>query len=39
VDGSSYKGEWMRGVQNGMGTMVYPDGSSKEGEFANNVFK
>jgi hypothetical protein len=39
TDGSMYEGEWILGIQHGLGRMVFPDGSSKEGYFENNVFK
>jgi hypothetical protein len=39
TDGSMYEGEWIRGIQHGIGRMVFPDGSAKEGYFENNVFK
>ena len=29
--GSTYKGEWKRGIQHGMGRMQFPDGTIKEG--------
>lgn len=34
-----YEGEWTRGIQHGIGRMVFPDGQAKEGYFENNVFK
>ena len=39
TDGSMYEGEWVKGIQHGLGRMVFPDGTSKEGYFENNVFK
>ena len=39
TDGSMYDGEWQGGIQHGIGRMVFPDGSAKEGIFENNVFK
>mmetsp|Transcript_32287 Transcript_32287/g.49430 ORF Transcript_32287/g.49430 Transcript_32287/m.49430 type:complete len:96 (+) Transcript_32287:1951-2238(+) len=39
TDGSMYEGEWHKGIQHGYGRMVFPDGSTKEGYFENNVFK
>lgn len=39
TDGSMYEGEWIRGIQHGIGRMVFPDGTAKEGYFENNVFK
>jgi hypothetical protein len=38
TDGSSYDGDWFRGIQHGYGTITFPDGSEKEGYFDNNVF-
>lgn len=38
TDGSSYEGDWFRGIQHGYGTITFPDGSEKEGYFDNNVF-
>lgn len=37
-DGTIYKGDWTRGLQNGRGTIVNPDGSIVEGYFVNNVY-
>ena len=39
TDGSMYEGEWVNGIQHGLGRMVFPDGQQKEGFFENNVFK
>ena len=39
TDGSVYKGEWKKGIQNGRGVMSFPDGRIKDGYFENNVFK
>ena len=39
TDGSCYKGEWMNGIQNGLGAMKFPDGRVKEGIFKNNIFQ
>jgi len=39
TDGSKYEGEWVRGIQHGVGRMMFPDGTVKEGIFENNVFK
>ena len=39
TDGSYYKGEWVRGVQNGQGKMIYSDGTIKKGHFENNIYK
>ena len=38
TDGSVYRGEWQRGIQNGKGVMVFPNGKTKTGIFKNNVF-
>jgi hypothetical protein len=37
IDGTIYIGMWIEDIQNGMGKIIYPDGSSKEGMFKNNV--
>ena len=34
-----YEGEWVNGIQHGVGRIVFPDGSFKEGYFENNVYK
>lgn len=39
TDGSMYEGDWKHGIQHGHGRIVFPDGSFKEGQFENNVFK
>ena len=39
TDGSSYDGEWERGIQHGMGKMSFPDGTEKEGVFQDNVYR
>ena len=39
TDGSYYEGSWIRGIQHGLGKIVFPDGNCKEGHFENNVFK
>ena len=38
TDGSFYIGEWLRGIQHGLGKMVFPDGTFKQGYFENNQF-
>lgn len=38
VDGSSYVGQWMRGIQHGYGKMNFADGQVKEGYFDNNIY-
>lgn len=37
TDGSVYKGQWHNGVQHGQGKMMFPDGTSLQGLFKNNV--
>jgi hypothetical protein len=37
-DGSSYSGQWYKGIQHGIGRALYPDGTVKAGLFKNNVF-
>lgn len=39
TDGSTYEGDWVRGIQHGKGKMSFPDGTIKEGFFENNVYK
>lgn len=39
TDGSVYKGEWVNGIQHGVGKMSFPDGRVKEGWFENNIYK
>ena len=39
TDGSIYEGEWVGGIQHGLGRIVFPDGTFKEGYFENNVYK
>lgn len=39
TDRSMYEGEWIGGIQHGLGRMIFPDGTQKEGYFENNVFK
>jgi len=39
VDGSTYKGEWASGIQNGLGVMTFIDGRVKDGVFENNIYK
>lgn len=40
TDGSTYKGEWSDGIQDGHGEMNFTDGrESRVGRFENNVFK
>jgi hypothetical protein len=39
TDGSRYEGEWVKGIQHGMGSMTFPDGTIKQGYFENNIYK
>lgn len=39
IDGSTYVGQWERGIQHGWGRVVFPDGTKKEGYFENNIFR
>lgn len=39
TDGSLYSGVWNKGIQHGIGKMVFPNGTIKEGVFEMNVFK
>jgi hypothetical protein len=36
TDNSYYEGEWVNGIQHGLGKMVLPNGTVKEGYFENN---
>jgi hypothetical protein len=38
TDGSVYYGAWERGIQHGMGKMIFPGGDIKQGWFSNNVY-
>lgn len=38
-DGSVYLGQWEMGIQHGYGRIVFPDTTTKEGYFENNVFR
>ena len=37
-DGSSYTGEWVKGMQDGQGTLIMPDGKVREGHWSKNKF-
>lgn len=39
TDGSSYTGNWVKGIQHGRGKMTFPNGTIKDGYFENNIFK
>lgn len=39
TDGSTYEGEWKKGIQHGWGTMSFPNGKVKEGYFEDNMFR
>ena len=38
TDGSEFKGHWVKGVQEGVGIMKFPDGTKRAGFFENNVY-
>ena len=38
TDGSSYVGEWVKGIQHGYGKIIFTDGIEKEGYFEDNVY-
>ena len=38
TDGSSYQGEWIKGIQHGFGRMKFTNDNSEEGYFENNTF-
>jgi hypothetical protein len=37
VDGSYYKGSWVKGCQNGQGIIFTPEDGLKKGIFSNNT--
>ena len=37
ADGSIYKGSWQNGIQNGLGLMIFANGTKKAGIFKENV--
>lgn len=37
ADGSIYRGQWDRGIQNGLGVMIFANGTRKAGIFKENV--
>ena len=39
TDGSIYKGFWTKGVQNGLGLMIFPGNSKRAGIFDSNIYK
>jgi hypothetical protein len=39
VDGSIYKGRWVKGIQDGIGLMKFTDGEKRAGIFKNNIYK
>ena len=39
TDGSTYMGTWSQGIQEGIGVMIFPDGTRRAGIFEMNVFK
>lgn len=34
-----YEGEWVAGIQHGIGRMMFPNGTQKEGYFEKNVYR
>ena len=38
VDGSIYRGHWEKGVQSGLGMMIFKDCQRKAGFFDNNIY-
>ena len=38
TDGSAYKGHWVKGVQHGIGIMIFNHGKKIAGFFENNIF-
>lgn len=39
TDQSQFRGHWVKGVQQGIGIMIFPDGSKRAGFFDNNVYQ
>lgn len=39
ADGSIYRGFWEKGVQSGLGLMIFKDGLRKAGFFEDNIYK
>ena len=39
TDGSFYMGMWEKGIQQGLGIMIFPDGAKRAGFFEQNIFK
>jgi hypothetical protein len=37
ADGSIYRGMWHKGIQNGLGIMIFSNGVRKAGIFQDNV--
>jgi hypothetical protein len=38
TDMSKFKGHWIKGVQEGIGIMIFPNGIKRAGFFNNNVY-
>ena len=38
TDLSKFKGHWIKGVQEGIGIMIFPDGTKRAGFFNKNVY-
>ena len=38
TDMSKFKGHWIKGVQEGIGIMIFPNGVKRAGFFNNNVY-
>ena len=39
ADGTKYHGYWKEGLQEGVGLMIFKDGTKKAGLFSGNVYK
>lgn len=39
TDGSYYMGMWEKGIQQGLGIMIFSDGAKRAGKFEQNIFK
>ena len=39
IDGSIYRGFWENGLQDGVGIMIFKDGTRKAGFFNKNIYQ
>ena len=38
-DGTIYRGFWDKGLQSGLGLMIFKDGTRRAGFFENNIYQ